>query len=187
MRANGLKTMIKLILVGAMVACNSGAPASAGAQRSPTATDSGMVQMHGMAMPANDSAFKEMQKRGGMAMGVDQYMSAHKFDVTPDGGRIELQRMTPDSLDVAQIRAHMKLIQHAFAAGDFSTPAFVHMRDMPGTDVMAAKKNVIEYTYHDLPLGGEVRISTKDPAAKAAVTRFLMAQRTEHRGSGKEN
>lgn len=145
------------------------------------------MQMHGMEMPANDSAFKQMQKRGGMAMGVDQYMSQHKFDVTPDGGRIELQRKTPNSVDVAQVRAHLKLIQHAFAAGDFSTPAFVHMRDMPGTDVMAAKRSVIEYTYHDLPLGGEVRITTKDPAAKAAVTRFLTAQRTEHRAGGKKN
>jgi len=131
-----------------------------------------------------DSAFAEMQKRGQMAMGVDQYTSAHKFDVTPEGGRIELQRDKPDSLGVAQIRAHMKLIQHAFEAGDFSTPAFVHMRDMPGTAVMSAKRSVIKYTYGELPLGAEVRISTADPAAKAAIVEFMNAQRMEHHAGG---
>lgn len=186
MSANRWMTLVKLSLTGAIIACSPGAPASSTAQQA-AAKEPATVQMHGMEMPANDSAFKDMQKRGQMAMGVDQYMSQHKFDVTPDGGRIELQRKTPDSLDVAQIRAHMKLIQHAFAAGDFSTPAFVHMRNMPGTDAMAAKKGVIEYTYRDLPLGAEVRISTKDPAAKAAITQFLSAQRMDHRASGKDN
>ncbi|MEO5904930.1 MAG: hypothetical protein ABIQ55_13025 [Gemmatimonadaceae bacterium] len=186
MRSTGWEIFFKLSLIGAIVACNSGAPASSAAQHSLTANDSAMAQMHGMRMQANDSAFKEMQKRGQMAMGVDQNMSKHKFDVALDGGRIELQRDTPDSVDVAEIRAHIKRIQHAFADGDFSTPSFVHMRRMPGTAVMAAKKNVIKYSYHDLPLGAELRMSTKDPAAKAAITRFMMSQRTDHRAGGKD-
>ena len=131
-----------------------------------------------------DSAFAAMQKRGQMAMGVDQYTSTHKFDVTPDGGRIELQRDKPDSLGVAQIRAHMKLIQHAFEAGDFSTPAFIHMRDMPGTKVMSAKKSAIKYAYAELPLGAEVRISSSDPEARAAIAEFMNAQRMEHHAGG---
>jgi hypothetical protein len=131
-----------------------------------------------------DSAFAEMQKRGQMAMGVDQYTSQHKFDITADGGRIELQSDKQDSLGVAQIRAHMRLIQHAFQAGDFSTPAFVHMRDMPGTAVMSAKRDAIKYAYADLPRGAEVRISTKDPSALAAIREFLNAQRSEHHAGG---
>jgi len=171
--------MITAALIALTVACSPSTPATVKAQQTPATTT-----MHGMEMPARDSAFAEMQQRGHMAMGVDQYASRHKFDVTADGGRIELQRKTFDSLDVAQIRAHMRLIQHAFAAGDFSTPAFVHMRDMPGTDVMAKKKDVIHYTYRDLPLGAEVRISTSDAAAKAAIVQFLAAQRMEHRAGG---
>lgn len=125
-----------------------------------------------------------MQKRGQMAMGVDQYTSQHKFDITPDGGRIELQRDKPDSLGVAQIRAHMRLIQHAFEAGDFSTPAFVHMRDMPGTAAMSAKRGAIKYTYGELPLGAEVKISTTDSVALAAIREFMNAQRSEHHAGG---
>lgn len=129
---------------------------------------------------AADSSFAALQKRGGMAMGVDQYASEHEFDITSDGGRIELQSKTEDSLAVSQIRAHMRLIQHAFAAGDFTTPAFVHGHDMPGTRVLTEKRDLISYTYDDLPRGGEVRIATSDSAARKAIREFLTAQRSEH-------
>ncbi|HEX6574421.1 MAG TPA: hypothetical protein VF042_05570 [Gemmatimonadaceae bacterium] len=128
-----------------------------------------------------DTAFAALQDRGRMAMGVDQYTSTHHFEATDQGGRIELQRDSVDSLGVAQIRAHLKLIQHAFQAGDFSTPAFVHMRDMPGTAVMKEKRDAIEYSYADLPRGGEVRIRTADPAALAAIRQFMDAQNMDHR------
>jgi hypothetical protein len=133
----------------------------------------------------NDSAFAALQARGKMAMGVDQYKSAHHFDMLPDGGRIALEMKDDDSLSIAQIRAHLKLIQHAFQAGDFSTPQFVHMRSMPGTDVMARRKNFITYTYADLPRGGEVRIFTHDPESLSAVREFMGAQRGDHKAGGR--
>lgn len=125
-----------------------------------------------------------MQQRGQMAMGVDQTTSTHRFDALPDGGRIELQRDLDDSLGIAQIRAHLRLIQHAFQAGDFSTPEFVHMHTMPGTAVMAKKRNVITYSYHDLPRGGEVVMRTSDPEALAAIHQFMGGQRMEHHAMG---
>jgi len=131
-----------------------------------------------------DSSFSALQARGKMAMGVDQYASAHQFDVTPDGGRIALEMKDSDSLAVAQIREHLKLIEHAFQAGDFSTPEFVHLRAMPGTAVMSAKKDLIKYTYADLPRGGEVRIRTSDPEALSAIREFIKAQRGDHHASG---
>jgi hypothetical protein len=129
---------------------------------------------------SNDSAFAALQTRGKMAMGIDQYGSAHEFDVLPYGGRITLEMKDNDSLAIAQIRAHLRLIQHAFQAGDFSTPAFVHMRAMPGADIMSRKTNLIAYTYGDLPRGGEVRITTTDPESLAAIRKFLEAQRGDH-------
>jgi len=139
--------------------------------------------MHGgnSSTPTPDSSFAALQARGKMAMGVDQYASAHRFDVLPDGGRIALEMKDGDSLAVAQIRAHMKLIEHAFEAGDFSTPEFVHARPRPGTDIMSRNKALIHYTYADLPRGGEVRITTTDSASLAAIREFLIAQRGDHR------
>jgi hypothetical protein len=137
---------------------------------------------HGMGQA--DSSFAALQERGKMAMGVDQYTSAHRFDVLPSGGRIALETKQNDSLAIAQIRAHMRLIQHAFQAGDFSTPAFVHMRAMPGTDVMSRRRALIDYTYGDLPRGGEVRIASSDPESLVAIRRFLAAQGVDHHADG---
>jgi hypothetical protein len=125
-----------------------------------------------------------MQARGQMAMGVDQYTSSHTFDALPDGGRIELLRDVADTLGIRQIQAHLRLIEHAFQAGDFSTPEFVHMQKMPGTDVMARKHDLITYRYSPLPRGGEVRMMTSDPEALTAIHAFLAAQRGEHHAGG---
>lgn len=131
-----------------------------------------------------DTGFTAMQQRGKMAMGVDQATSTHRFDALPTGGRIELQRDTDDSLGIAQVRAHLRLIEHAFQAGDFSTPQFVHMQTMPGTALMAQKREVIVYTYHDLPRGGEVVMTTADSSALAAIHAFMGAQRMGHHAGG---
>lgn len=113
-------------------------------------------------------------------MGVDQYTSAHQFEALADGGRIELQRMVDDPAGVATIRAHLREIAVAFAGGDFSIPEFVHMQTVPGTGVMKAKRAQIAYAVNDLPRGGEVRITTRDPEALAAVHQFLAFQRSDH-------
>ena len=131
-----------------------------------------------------DTAFATLQERGGTTMGVDQYTSTHRFDDLPDGARIELQRDEADAAGVEQIRAHLQHIAEAFGAGDFSDPLFVHHRSMPGTEVMARKKEVIRYTYAPLPRGGEVRITTSDPEALRAIHQFMAAQRGDHRAGG---
>jgi hypothetical protein len=133
------------------------------------------------AAAGNDTAFAALQERGLKAMGVDQYTSTHRFDALDDGGRIELQRDVDDAAGVTQIREHLQAIAAAFKSGDFSTPAFVHMQQVPGADVMAARRNVITYTFSELPRGGELRITTRDPAALEAIHAFLSFQRSDHR------
>ena len=152
-----------------------------------TMTPEQHAAMHvGTSSPTGDSAFVALQERGKMAMGVDQYASAHQFDVLANGGRIALQMKEDDALSIAQIRAHLKLIEHAFRAGDFSTPEFVHMRAMPGTAVMSRKRGLIAYSYADLPRGGEVRIITTDPESLAAIRDFMAAQRGDHKADRQE-
>jgi len=133
----------------------------------------------------DDSAFAAVQTRGAAVMGVDQYTSAHVFEDLADGGRIALVRKdSSDSAGVATIRAHMRSIADAFAKGDFSAPGMVHMQKVPGTDVMATKRAAIRYQVADLPGGGEVRLTTADPAAVSAIHEFLAFQRMDHRAAG---
>jgi hypothetical protein len=133
-----------------------------------------------------DSAFALVQVRGQVAMGVDQYTSLHRFEPLPDGGRISLQRDPGDSAGVAQIRSHMHTIAGAFARGDFALPGLVHARDVPGTAVMAGRRSQIRYHADTLPGGGQVRLTTSDPAAIAAIHQFLAFQRQDHRSTSHE-
>jgi hypothetical protein len=129
----------------------------------------------------HDSAFKAVQHRGALVMGVDQYTSTHRFEALADGGRIELQRDVDDSVGVRTIREHLQTIAHQFAAGDFSASATVHGREVPGTAAMRARRAVIRYEYRPLARGGEVRITTHDRAALRAIHEFLAFQRADHR------
>jgi hypothetical protein len=130
---------------------------------------------------ACDRRFDAMQARGAHAMGVDQRTSTHHFTDLADGEMIELERDVDDSAGVAMIRHHLHLIAGAFKSGDFSTPMFVHMRDVPGTAIMAAKRDAITYAETDLPRGGQLRITTHDPDALDAIHQFMAFQRQDHR------
>lgn len=132
-----------------------------------------------------DTAFVALQARGKVAMGVDQYTSTHNFDALKDGGRIELVRDAEDPAGVAVIRKHIREIAVAFAKGDFSTPAFVHKREVPGTSVMAARRAFIRYEPRDVPGGAELRMTTTDPEALKAIHQFMAFQRMDHHAGGK--
>jgi len=132
-----------------------------------------------------DSAFAAMQARGKQVMGVDQYSSVHVFDALPDGGRIELQRPEADSAEVGAIREHLRDISRRFAAGDFSLPGIVHDGEVPGARTLAERRDAVRYEFHPLPKGGEVRITTRDQRALAALRDFMAFQRREHHAEGR--
>ena len=146
-------------------------------QPSPPAHDTSLHRQH----TQSDSAFAQVQRRGQGVMGVDQYTSKHVFQPLPDGGRIELQREVDDSAGVQQIRRHLAEVAGQFTQGDFSAPFLVHDQQVPGTAVMRAKRGAIRYEVRPLPRGGEIRITSRDRAAVAAVHEFLAFQRSDHR------
>ena len=134
---------------------------------------------------ATDSAFKAVQERGAEVMGVDQYTSHHVFEDLPDGGRVVLARDdASDSIAVAIIRAHLRAIADSFSRGIFTDPSRVHAREVPGTSPMARLRGKISYDMVDRPGGGEVRITSSDPEAIAAIHEFLAFQRMDHHAAG---
>jgi hypothetical protein len=135
------------------------------------------------AAAADDSAFAQVQQRGRVAMGVDQYTSTHEFKSLSDGGRITLTRDSADPAGVQQIRGHMADIAAAFQRGNFTIPGFVHAQTVPGTAVMEERRNLICYRADTVPLGGSLRIQSSDSAAVAAIHEFLAFQRRDHRST----
>ncbi len=135
---------------------------------------------------SNDD-FAAMQSRGAHVMGVDQYTSAHVFEDLPDGGQVVLERDdATDTAAIAKIRGHMRDIEAAFRAGDFTKPFEVHAQTVPGTAIMAARRGAIQYEAIDRPRGGEVRMRTSDATVVRAIHEFLAFQREQHHAAGHE-
>lgn len=132
-----------------------------------------------------DSAFAAVQERGRVVMGVDQYTSTHVFEDLPDGGRVVLDRDdAADATGIRAIREHMRVIQGAFQRGDFALPGQVHNQEVPGTRVMRERRDAITYAAADRPRGAELRMTTTDAVALAAIREFLAFQRSDHRAAG---
>ncbi len=123
------------------------------------------------------------QTRAAMAMGFDQQATTHHFRLYEDGGAIEVTVNDPgDVKDRAAIRSHLPHIAMMFGNGNFDAPMLVHdSSHVPGTAVMAERRDSIRYTYVETTNGGRVEIVTKDPQALAAVHAFLTYQIAEHK------
>ena len=127
----------------------------------------------------------EVQDRGAVVMGVNQYNARHVFESLMDGGRIVLERDDPaDTAAIHAIRSHMRRIEGDFRLGEFDRPFQVHGRPVPGADVMAERRNVITYMASDLPRGAQLRILTRDRVAVRAIHDFLAFQRMDHAAPG---
>lgn len=124
----------------------------------------------------------QMTARGAQAMGFDQDQTTHHFYLYEDGGAIQVTaKDSRDKVNLAAIRMHLPHIAKMFAAGDFSTPQFIHEPQVPGTEGMTRLRDRIVYAYEDLPDGGRVRITTRHARALQAVHEFLKYQITDHK------
>jgi hypothetical protein len=132
--------------------------------------------------PANRRA--AVDQRHDEVTGVPHEGAVHHFLLQPSGGTIRLE--VTQATDVAgrdRVRSHLQVVARAFADGDFSLPMHIHDEVPPGVDVMKDRKAAIRYVYAPTERGGEVRIATEDPEARAAIHRFLRFQIDDH-GTG---
>lgn len=123
-----------------------------------------------------------LDQRGDAVMGFEHTRTTHHFFLKEDGGVIQVEANdSGDAASVARIRGHLAEVARAFTAGDFAMPGQIHGRVLPGVPEMTRLAGAIRYRYEDLERGGRVRITTEDPAARAAVHAFLAAQIGDHR------
>ena len=116
-------------------------------------------------------------------MGFDQVRTTHHFLLFNDGGAIEVSvNDLADTKNRDAIRSHLPHIAMMFGEGNFDAPMLVHdSKHVPGTKAMTELKGVIRYQYVETATGGRVDVITSDPAALAAVHRFLKFQIAEHK------
>ena len=134
----------------------------------------------GSAAPHDHAA--GVDQRGDQGMGFSHQTTAHHFTLTADGGVISADALDPaDSHTRDSIRGHFAHIAHAFSAGEFDLPMFIHDRMPPGAETMKRLGKTISYRSEPTARGARVVIRTGNPEALAAVHDFLRFQIADHR------
>lgn len=123
----------------------------------------------------------EMLERGNAAMGFNQSMIHHHFMATTTGGEIMIMSTNmSDTKTIDEIRSHVRDIQYEFSQGNFTKPFYIHAQVVPGTDVMAAKKDLIQYSVNDIDGGSALILTTNDTELLHAIQQFMEFQSNQH-------
>ena len=130
---------------------------------------------------ASMNHFEMVKQNGEKEMGFSQSATTHHFILTDDGGAVRIDvNDASDKGNMEKVRSHLKAIAGMFASGDFTTPFAIHGKVPPGVPVMEELESAISYTYEETGSGAQVRISTKDARAIAAIHDFLRFQIEDH-------
>ncbi|MBI5145760.1 MAG: hypothetical protein HZA84_00905 [Thaumarchaeota archaeon] len=124
-----------------------------------------------------------MLERGDVAMGFDQSKIQHHFMATPTGGQIMIVSLNmSDIKTISEIKSHVQVIQYEFSQGNFTKPFYIHDQVVPGTEVMTAKKNLIQYSIKDVDNGSILILTTNDAELLDAIPQFMNFQSGQHMG-----
>ena len=122
-----------------------------------------------------------MLERGDIAMGFNQSAIHHHFMATSTGGEIMIMSLnTSDTKTINEISSHVKDIQYEFSQGNFTKPFYIHDQVVLGTDVMIAKKNLIQYSIENIDGGSILILTTHDSELLDAIQKFMNFQSSQH-------
>jgi hypothetical protein len=106
----------------------------------------------------------------------------HAFTKTQDGGiQRVLVRNPADTRQLQLVRVHLRDMQARFSRGDFSGPAYIHGKDMPGlSQLEAAAPGQLGIEYREVDRGAELVYRTGDARLIDAVHAWFDAQVADH-------
>lgn len=120
--------------------------------------------------------------RGPSVMGFDVSKTKHVFEKTADGGVQSVVIREPSCADqIPLIQTHLHHLAMKIQAGDWSNQEAIHSPSMPGLATLkAAKIGTVKSEYRGLPDGGQVVLSSADPALRKAIHDLFDAQLADH-------
>jgi hypothetical protein len=121
-----------------------------------------------------------IRERSTHVMPFSMDASMHTFEPTSTGGVMTVLVHNGDANQIALVRAHLQKEATSFARGDYSDPAFIHGKNMPGLAALSAGAKRISVRYASLPAGATIAFRTMDPALIIALHRWFAAQVSDH-------
>lgn len=127
-----------------------------------------------------------VHKMSHTVMPFDVSKTIHIFKMTETGG-IEkvLVRDPRETGQIALVRKHLELEAEKFQRGDYSDPARLHGKDMPGLKELEANAANIRITYMEVPAGAQIKFTTHNLHLLTAIHRWFGAQLSEHGADAK--
>jgi hypothetical protein len=142
--------------------------------------DTNIITAHQPTSTLNNQT-EAMIQRGNVAMGFEQEKITHKFIPTETGGEIMIMpKNASDSNTLNLIKEHIIDIQNDFSIGNFTKPFFIHAEQVPGTNTMNEKKDLIEYDIRQISNGSILSMITNDKEVINAIRDFMEYQGSEH-------
>jgi len=131
---------------------------------------------------ASEKRLDEVAQRGANVMPFDLELTTHIFTKTPKGGIQQvIVKNRKNTQQLKLIRQHLTKISNEFKQGDFSGPAKIHGKSMPGLNALSkAKQDQIKIVYKDLVDGAEITFSSNESAIIKAIHHYFDAQLRDH-------
>ena len=124
---------------------------------------------------------RQMNERGDMVMGFSHDKTTHHFQLSYDGGAIDVRANDiRDTESRDEIRSHFKHIAAMFADGNFRAPMLVHGTNAPGTATMSKLRDQLHWSLSETPRGARLTVVADDQLALDAVHEFLRFQIQDH-------
>ena len=131
---------------------------------------------------SDERRLDEVTERGTHVMPFDLEKTTHVFSKIANGGIQQvIAKDKSDTEQIQLIRDHLLEISEEFKQGDFSKPAHIHGKDMPGlAELESASPDQIKIEYRWLPDGAQISYSTKLPQFIKAIHQWFDAQLSDH-------
>lgn len=130
-----------------------------------------------------DSHSNMVMGHGAQVMPFDQNQAMHMFLPSAIGGVVEIVVHDMDARQIALVRSHLLQEAAMFTRGDYSDPAYIHGKTMPGLVALESGSAKVSVRYFETPTGASIVLSSPDPGVVSAIHTWLAAQNHDH-GSG---
>jgi hypothetical protein len=129
---------------------------------------------------ADDSHEKMVMQHGAEVMPFDQSQATHMFLADPNGGVLEIVVHDMDQTQISLVRSHLLQEAAQFTSGNYSDPAYIHTKTMPGLDQLQSGALRVSVRYFETPTGAAITFSSTDRDIVSAIHQWLAAQQRDH-------
>jgi hypothetical protein len=128
-----------------------------------------------------DTAHQDMVvEHGAQVMPFDQKQAMHMFLPSASGGVVEIVVHDMDAAQIALVRSHLLQEAAMFTRGNYSDPAYIHGKTMPGLATLESAATRVAVRYFETPSGAAITLASTDQDLVTAIHQWLAAQQRDH-------